>query len=599
MANADKEWFIVNRIRNNNGARDSRMKAIHLVRSNRANQVFQGLFPSDWPQPIIANFIDVVAKDTAEMVGVLPTLTSAGDSILDESKRSRQDKKTRIINYLAYASRLGIRLVTAADRLSSYGFVPFRVEPNYTDNRPHVHVDDSLGAYYEKDRFGELAVYARYGLKRASELAYLYPEHRSKIIKDDAWATGSEEWLEVITYYDKNRTILFLPKRNNLILDEYANPISRIPVRIAELPSVDDMARGQFDDVLWVYAAKARLALFSIEATQKAVEAPIALPNDVQEFAFGPDAILRSQNPQQIRRVPLELPQSAMIENKVLDEELRFGARFPDGRAGQTDASVVTGRGMQALMGGFDARIKTAQAMLGEALGEALSLALEMDEVIWGGETKEAFASVNGVTFDLKYDPAKDLKGDWSVTHEYGAIAGLDPNRALVWGLQALGAGLVSKSFIQRSLPVNINVTEEQKVIDIEKLRESALMSIQSYAQALPQMATQGQDPSQVVKVIGDLIAARKKGTPIEKAIEDAFAPTPALQATRSQSSPGTMQEDPAASMADQMGVGTQGGGGVNVPQQQPQGLQQLLAGLTASGQPSMTARTMRQNQVA
>ena len=84
---------------------------------------------SEWPKAVIANTIDLSATDTAQMVGVLPTLTAAGDSLLDESKRSSLDKLSRIINVHAYQSTMGGQLV-AADRMVTYGFVPFRVEPN-------------------------------------------------------------------------------------------------------------------------------------------------------------------------------------------------------------------------------------------------------------------------------------------------------------------------------------------------------------------------------------------------------------------------------------------------------------------------------------
>lgn len=587
---ASNECVVYERLKKNNLERDARMRAMSLVRTGKANMVFQGLFPSDWPQPIIANFIDVVAKDTAEMVGVLPTLSAPGDSPLDESKRSKSDKKSRIINYHAYASNLGTELVTAADRMSTYGFVALRVEPNYTESRPHIHVDDSLGTYYEKDRFGRLVTYLKVTHRKASDLAALFPEHANKLMQGVEW--GGDRNLELVTYYTDDSVMLFVPYYDGLTLAHYANPISRIPVSIAELPSLDGEARGQFDDVLWVFAAKARLALFSLEATQKAVEAPLAVPADVQEFAFGPDAIIRTQNPQAIRRVPLELPQSAMIENRVLDEEMRFGARFPEARAGQSDASIVTGRGVQALMGGFDSRIKVAQSMLGNAISEATSICLEMDEAIWGDMEKEVFASVNGSTYTLKYRPSRDIKGDYSVAHEYGVMAGLDPNRALVWGLQALGAGLVSKSFVMSNLPVNLNVTEEVKVIDVERLRDAALMSLQSYAQTLPELAAQGQDPTQVIQRISKVIDARKKGTPIEKALEDAFAPD----------SPAPSQEDPAAVMAQEQGMGMPPGGGPTPggpPRGTPQGLQQLLATMGNNGQPIMTARTMRQAQIA
>jgi hypothetical protein len=579
-------------LRRNNVERDARMRAVALVRTGRADMVFGGLFPSDWPKPVVANFVDVVARDTAEMVGVLPTLTAAGDSVLDESKRSRQDKLSRIINYLAYSSRLGTNLVQAADRMVTYGFVPFRVEANYDDQRPHLHVDDSMNTYYEKDRWGNVTCYAKVFNRRVSELIAMFPEHRAHLDKTTGYNSQNDSILDVVKYYDKDQAILFVPKRDGLILTQYANTIGRIPVAIAEIPTLDGETRGQFDDVLWVFAAKAQLALLSLEATTKAVQAPIALPQDVQEFAFGPDAILRSQSPEKIRRVGLELPQSAMIENRVLDEELRFGARFPEARAGQIDASVVTGRGVQALMGGFDTRIKTAQAMLGSALSDALSMALEMDETIWGDVEKKVHASVNGSPYELKYTPSKDIKGSYTVTQEYGVMAGLDPNRALVWGLQALGANLISKSFLRRNLPVNMNVSEEEKVIDVEKLREAALASIQSYAQTLPQVAANGQDPAQIIKVLADLVDARKKGIPIEKAIADAFAtPEPTDSPTQPPEDPLAATDQPVSGMGQQLG-----GGPSPAP---PQGLQQLLSGLSNSGQPTMSSRTLRQAQIA
>jgi len=344
----------IDRLRRQHTERDARMRAVHLVRSGHSEVVFKGLFPSDWPKPVVGNFIDVVGRDTAEMVGVMPTLTAAGDSVLDESKRSRQDKLTRIINYLAYTSRLGTNLVQAADRMNTYGFVPFRVEANYEGGSPHIHVDDSMNTYYEKDRWGNVVLYARCFNQKVSELIALYPEHAAQLRKNTGYSSASDEVLDLVHFYDKDKVMLFVPKRDGLILSQYQNQISRIPVTIAEMPTLDGEVRGSFDDVLWVFAAKAYLAMLSLEATQKAVQSPIALPNDIQEFALGPDAIIRSASPEKIRRVPMELPQSSMIANRQLDDELRMGARFPQARSGETDASVVTGRGVQALMVGFD-----------------------------------------------------------------------------------------------------------------------------------------------------------------------------------------------------------------------------------------------------
>lgn len=564
--------------------RDRRMQDVLNVRTNNSELVFEGLFPTDWPKPIVANFIDVVAQDTAEMVGVMPTITAAGDSILDERSRTRADKLTKIANYYAYSSRLGSRMVQAADRFASYGFLPFRVEPNYDEQRPHIHLDDPMNSYWEEDRWGNVTAYARRFYRKVSDLAALFPEHADKL---DPWgkAQNSEATLEVVKWWDKDQCVLFIPTRVALILAKYENPISRVPVSIARRPTIDGVARGNYDDVLWVYAAKAKLAMLSLDAVEKAVQAPLALPDDAQELAFGPDAIIRSNNPQAIRRVPLELPQSAMVEGRELDDELRLGARYPEARSGNIDASLVTGRGVQALMGGFDARIKTAQSGMGDALADAESMCLEMDEALWPNTTKVVQSAHNGTPYELRYTPGKDIKGSYNVVCEYGVMAGLDPNKALIWGLQGLSAGLFSKSFLRRNLPVSMNVAEEEKVIDVERLREAALTSMQGLAQAIPQLAASGQDPSKFIEIIADLIEQRKKGVPIEEAIESAFAPEPQEQEPAGEPEPGMGQPPQPAAPP---GVGGPPDTGLLPP------MQQMLSSLSDSGRGQSSVRTMR-----
>lgn len=583
---ARKQMERFNTLKRRNGERDARMQAVHLVRTGRAAQVFKGLFPDEWPAPIIANTIDIAAQDTAEMVGVLPTLTAFGDSTLDESKRSRADKLTRIINGYVFESSIGRTLIKAADQLVTYGFVPLRVECDYDRGMPFVHVDDAKGTYVERDRFLNVTAYARSWRKKASELAALYPEHRDKLIKSTGYGTDtSDSWVEVVQFFDADGSVyLMLPELSGLMLDYMVHPLGRVPVAVASRPTLDGEMRGSYDDALWVWAARAQLALLSLEATQKAVEAPIAVPNDVQEFALGPDALVRSQTPERIRRVSLELPQSALITDRSLESEVRDAARFPQARTGNTDASVVTGRGVQALMGGFDSRIKVFQSVLGSALGEALSMALEVDERVWADTPKEIRGSNNGSPYTVKYTPSRDIRGSYGVSFEHGVMAGLDPNRALVWSLQALGAGLTSKAFVRRNLPVSMNITEEERVIDVEKLRESLLSSIQAYAQAIPQMAATGEDASKVVAVIAELVNARKKGTPIEEAASTVFAPPPPPPQAPAPSPDMASEPSPLGGQPSPMRFG---GGS-------PRPMGELLSQLTDSGQSRMASRTMR-----
>jgi hypothetical protein len=575
---------------NLNAERDRRMRSVALVRTGYASHVFTGLFPDDWPQPVIANAIDIAAQDSAESVGVMPTLTAYGDSMLNDSERSRAERLTRIVNAYAWESSLGTHLVTAADYLVSFGMAILRVEPNHDASRPHIHVDSPLGSYVEEDRFGRVTGYFQSWRRKASELAALYPEFADRLYLKTSYSNqrADRDLTLVRSYDDDGSCMMLVVEEPGLVLDRYQHPLGRVPVAVAKRSTIDGQTRGQFDDALWVWAARARLALLALEATEKAVEAPIAIPSDVQEFALGPDALIRTASPEKIRRVGLELPSSAIMADQQLNAEVRASVRYPEVRSGNIDANVVTGKGVQALMGGFDSRIKSMQALLGGAISGAMSLALELDEVLWPDEQRTLTGSSNGAPYTIKYRPSRDIKGNYGVGYEYGLLAGLDPNRALVWGLQALGAGLLSKSFLRRNLPISLDVVEEEQVMDVESLRDSLMTSISGYAMAIPQMASQGQDASGPVRAIAQLIEERKKGTPVEKAAALIFPEPPP---------PEPMPQDPMGGQPPMPGGDMGGAPSFDAPP--PAGMQQLLSQLSGTGQPSTSIRTVSQRPVA
>ncbi len=126
---------------------------------------------------------------------------------------------------------------------------------------------------------------------------------------------------------------------------------------------------------------------------------------------------------------------------ELLQREMRLGARYPEGRSGVINASVVTGQGVQALLGAFDTQVKTGQQILADVFEDVIALCLKMDERLFAGEKKIA-ATSGGARFELSYDPSRDIRGDYTVQVRYGLMSGLDPSRALIFSLQALGADL-------------------------------------------------------------------------------------------------------------------------------------------------------------
>lgn len=578
----------IRKLRDHYHQRDARWTDLQAIRQGDIQQVYPGMFPDEFPKPMVANFIDIAARDVAEVIAPLPAFNCDSTDSVSDRARKKADKRTMIAAGYRDTCRLQTLMYTGADRYVTFGMLPFIIEPDWENKRPMIRIDNPIAAYPEYDRFGKLLSYSKRYNKTVRELCNEFPEHES-VIRGPYENRNSERMLEVFRYQDKDEVILFVPERSNLVLDRAKNLIGELPVVIAIRPGIDsdENQRGQFDDIMWVQVAKARFATLQLEAAQKSVQAPFALPADVNVLEIGPDATIRSANPEKIRRVGLDIPAGIFQEAATLDQELRIGSRYPQGRMGVQSGSIVTGRGVEALMGGFDTQVKTAQAVFSEVFRQVMRLCFLMDEKLFGNVEKEVRGVVSGAPYEITYTPAKDIAGDYWVDVSYGMMAGLDPNRALVFGLQARGDKLISRDFLRRQMPWDMNVTQEEEKVEVEELRDSLMSAMASYAQALPAMAAQGQDPTKILTAMASVIKGRQAGDNIEDLVVEAFA------------QPVASPEVAAAGEAQAPGQAPSGASPAMPPQGAPQGgsaLQNLLAGLSSSGQPQLSANVARRS---
>ena len=541
----------LSRLRTRSAARDQRMRDVLSVRQGDISKVFPSMFSEDYPKPLVANFIDVAARDLAEAMAPLPSFNCSATNMVSDTARKAADTRTRIANFYVSNSDLQLQMYTAADWYNTYGMCVGMVEMDYDDNNPRIRMLNPFGTYPELDRYGRTISLTQVIISDAETLAAQYPEFYEQILGRNNYQLASP-YVSMVKYHDKDQDLLYLPERKNLVLSRTPNILGKSMARTVMRSSLDGEARGQFDDVLSVQLARARFAILQIQAAEKSIQAPIAIPQDVQELALGPDAIMRSANPQGIRRVPLELPAGVFTESGVLERELRMGARYPESRSGNIDASVVTGRGVQALQAGFDTQIKAAQAQFARLFTELASLCFEADEQIFGGIPKTIKGTDDGTPYVLKYIPSRDIKGEYGVDVRYGIMSGMDPNRAIIALLQMRSDKLVSRDYVRREIPMDLNVTQEEQRVDIEEMRDSLRVAVAQYAQAIPALAAQGQDPSEIISRIATVIQGRQKGQALENIIEKAFMPAPAPEPMMPPQMPGMpgAEQIPAAGAA-------------------------------------------------
>jgi len=577
----------VQSLRYRNTERDGRNLDVLAVRKGKIAEVYPDFFPAGVDANVVANFIDIVARDLSEVMAPLPAVNCSAANQTSDKARQFADKRTRIASNYFQHSDLSVQMYSGADWYITFGFVPFIVELDEESKLPRIRIENPVGAYPEFDRYGRCVAFVKRYMMTLGELCSQFPEYDSQLLGPQGYKQDLNGQVELVRYYDKDQSIIFIPSKNNLVLSKAMNPLGKMMVIVARKPSIDGELRGQFDDVLGIQLLRNRFALLAMEAAEKSVQAPIVLPQDVQELQLGGDAVIRTANPAGVRRVDLNLPQGAFTEQTLLNQELRVGSRYPESRTGNINASVVTGQGVQALMGAFDTQVKSAQAIFAAALRDVIRLCFEVDEVIYP-EEKTIRGVDSGSPYEVVYKPSKDIKQDYSADVRYGMLAGLNPAQGLIFMLQALGGGLISKDMAMRELPFTVNVTQELEKIEIEKMRDSLLGSITALSQAIPQMAMQGQDASEVVRQIAAVIKARQKGQAIEEVVSEIFAPqqqpVPPAGAPQSVEQPSPAPEGVPA-----------GGTSPMAPQPQtPPDVMSLLSGINGGGTPTASVRTVR-----
>ena len=569
--------------------RDARQQDVLAVRKGQIASVYPDFFPQGVDANVVANFIDIVARDLSEVMAPLPSVNCSAANQANDRARKFADTRTRIANNYFANSDLQVQMYTGADMYITFGFVPFIIELDEEAGLPRIRVENPVGAYPEFDRYGRCVAFAKRYVMTLGELVSQFPEYERELLGGYGYKQDLNTQIEMIRYYDKDQSIIYLPTKGDLVLSYAKNPLGKMMIVVARKPSIDGELRGQFDDVLGIQLLRNRFALLAMEAAEKSVQSPIVLPNDVQELQLGGDAVIRTANPAGVRRVELNIPAGAFTEQEVLNQELRVGSRYPESRTGNIDASIVTGQGVQALMGAFDTQVKSAQAIFAAALRDVISLCFEADEVIYP-EEKTIRGVDSGSPYEITYRPGRDIKGDYSADVRYGMLAGLNPAQGLIFMLQALGGGLISKDMAMRELPFTVNVTQELEKIEIEQMRSSLLGSLTAFSQAIPQMATQGQDASEVVRKIAAVIKARQKGVALEDAIEATFAPQ--QQVPPAGAPQMVEQTSPAPEGVPAGGAPTeQGGAPIEAPQAAPD-IQTILSSLSASGAANARAVT-------
>ncbi len=605
MAAVDKIAERVERLRTYHAAVDRQHDEIILARRGEYERIAPDLFSDEIDRLTVANMIDTVARDFASVIAPLPTITCSSSSMLSDAARKFADKRSKIVNSYIEESHLQYQFSSfAADQFNSFGQMVLCVEPDFSERQIRLRAKDARRTYPVFDSLGRVVEIARLYMRPWVDVCAEYdiPENSASSFPS---GMTPDRLVEVCEYANRSTLVTFLPKMGNKVLvGPVANELGVVPYVVIQRPGlIPGAIRGAFDDVVWVQLIRHKLQLLTIKGVDDAVNAPLVAPNDANEIVLGADRIIRTQGgAQSVGRANLTLPNQVFTLGQILQQEQQIGSMSPSIRQGEMDSSVITGKGANALQGGWQSQVAAAQMQIAEGLRRTLEMALKMDEKLFPNVDKDIKGKISGIPYSISYRPSRDIRGDYGVDVNYGFAAGSDPNRALIFLLQAQGAGLVSKDYAARNLPVGINPAEEQAKIYVEQSRDSLIQAFSALAQSIPQLAAEGGDPLAVIAATAKFIDQMQNGKQPEEAATEALRPpepTPAPEAQGVPGMPGDQNAAPGAEGFGQSGlpaglqpdIATEGQGG------RPD-LLQLFAGMSSNGKPNLSGGISRMNPV-
>jgi len=162
--------------------REARQQDVLAVRRGEIASVYPDFFPEGVDANVVANFIDIVARDLSEVMAPLPAVNCSAANQTSDRARSFADKRTRIAaNYFSH-SDLQVQMYTGADMYITYGFVPFVVELDDEAGLPRIRIENPVGAYPEFDRYGRCIAFAKRYYLPLGELVANFPEYEIELL---------------------------------------------------------------------------------------------------------------------------------------------------------------------------------------------------------------------------------------------------------------------------------------------------------------------------------------------------------------------------------------------------------------------------------
>ena len=178
--------------------RDGRNLDVLAVRRGKIADVYPNFFPEGVDDNVVANFIDIVARDLSEVMAPLPAVNCSAANQVSDRARTFADKRTRIASNYFSNSDLSVQMYSGADWYITYGFVPFIIELDEEAKLPRIRLENPIGSYPEFDRYGRCIAFAKRYVLTLGELVSQFPEFERELLGQQGYTQDLNAQIEMI-----------------------------------------------------------------------------------------------------------------------------------------------------------------------------------------------------------------------------------------------------------------------------------------------------------------------------------------------------------------------------------------------------------------
>ncbi len=470
----------------------------------------------DWQVPV-PNLMSTGLEHLAQKIGRIPNLKIDIPNDRD-SERSKQkaEKIGRIITAYDENQGLDIQMPQVGRWLPGYGFSVWVIREKKDANGvpyPCAELRDPYNCfpgYFGADQQPKEMSIIRRVPKYA--LAKVYPNFKEKIYDKDmgtglsigsgsaspytdsyagSWANSNGQGDLISEFYNEEGTYIF-HMSSGTIFDFIPNPLKSGPAFVVAKKFSFDQLQGQYDQIIGLMAAMAKINVMSIIAMEDAVFTETNISGELEsgQYRKGRFAVNYLSPGTQVSKPASNVPYQIFQQIDRVERQLRIGGAYPVTDDSQSPLNFATGRGLEELGASMSLMIREYHTVMADAIEQTDAKRLEWDSIMYGGKPKPLSGYMDNKFFAEKYDPEKDIGFNYKTRRVYGAMAGYDEPQKIVTGLQLLQAGIIDTQTLQENLDGLDNIVRVNERITREKADNVLFETLLAQSQAGDQKAT-------------------------------------------------------------------------------------------------------------